>query len=158
ETFSMRLLEYYGNVEKGAGGTIVDSLADAIDAEDLAGFMTHFQSFLANISYDMHLPYEKYYQTIFFVVFKLLGVDIEAESRTNEGRIDAYIRTEKAVYLFEFKLNKTSRKAVGQIIDRHYYEKFESCGLPIKMVGVNFNSKKGRLDNWAETTLAEFSG
>ena len=158
ETFSMRLLEYYGNVEKGAGGTIVDSLADAIDAEDLAGFMTHFQSFLANISYDMHLPYEKYYQTIFFVVFKLLGMDIEAESRTNEGRIDAYIRTEKAVYLFEFKLNKTSRKAVGQIIDRHYYEKFESCGLPIKMVGVNFNSKKGRLDNWAETTLAEFSG
>ncbi len=158
ETFSMRLLEYYGNVEKGAGATIVDSLADAIEADDLAGFMTHFQSFLANISYDMHLPYEKYYQTIFFVVFRLLGASVEAESRTNEGRIDAYIRTEKAVYLFEFKLNKTSRKAVGQIIDRHYYEKFESCGLPIKMVGVNFNSKKGRLDNWAETTLAEFSG
>jgi hypothetical protein len=153
ETFSMRLLEYYGNVEKGAGDTIVDSLADAIEADDLAGFMTHFQSFLANISYDMHLPYEKYYQTIFFVVFRLLGASVEAESRTNEGRIDAYIRTEKAVYLFEFKLNKTSRKAVGQIIDRHYYEKFESCGLPIKMVGVNFNSKKGRLDNWAETTL-----
>ena len=155
ETFSMRLLEYYGNVEKGAGDTIVDSLADAIDADDMSGFMTHFQSFLANISYDMHLPYEKYYQTIFFIVFKLLGMDIEAESRTNAGRIDAYIRTAKAVYIFEFKLNRTSRKAIGQIIDRRYYEKFQSCGLPIKMVGVNFNSKKGRLDNWAETTLAE---
>ena len=153
ETFSMRLLEYYGNVEKGAGDTIVDSLADAIEADDLAGFMTHFQSFLANISYDMHLPYEKYYQTIFFIVFKLLGMDIEAESRTNTGRIDAYIRTKNNVYIFEFKLNKTSRKAISQIVDRRYYEKFLGGGLPIKLIGVNFNSKKGRLDNWAETTL-----
>ena len=153
ETFSMRLLEYYGNVEKGAGDTIVDSLADAIDADDLTGFMTHFQSFLANISYDMHLPYEKYYQTIFFIVFKLLGMDIEAESRTNTGRIDAYIRTKNNVYIFEFKLNKTSRKAISQIVDRQYYEKFLGGSLPIKLIGVNFNSKKGRLDNWAETTL-----
>ncbi len=103
----------------------------------------------------MHIPNEKYYQTIFFVVFKLLGANVEAESRTNEGRIDAYIRTQKNVYIFEFKLNRMSRKAINQIIDRHYYEKFQSCGLPIKMVGVNFNSKKGRLDSWAETTLAD---
>ena len=40
-----------------------------------------------------------------------------------------------------------------QIIDRQYYEKFQCCGLPIVMVGVNFNSKKGRIDNWAEATL-----
>ena len=140
-------------MEKGAGDTIVDSLADAIEADDLAGFMTHFQSFLANISYDMHLPYEKYYQTIFFIVFKLLGMDIEAESRTNAGRIDAYIRTKNNVYIFEFKLNKTSRKAISQIVDRQYYEKFLGGGLPIKLIGGNFNSKKGRLDNWAETTL-----
>ena len=148
DTFNMRLLEYYGKVEKGEGDTLVDGFEDAITADDLDGFMTLFQSFLANISYDMHLPYEKYYQTIFFVVFKLLGASIEAESRTNEGRIDAYIRTANAVYIFEFKLNKTSRKAVGQIIDRHYYEKVQCCGLPIRMVGVNFNSKKGRIDNW----------
>ncbi len=127
----------------------------AIRKDDLTGFMTLFQSFLACISYDMHIPNEKYYQTIFFVVFKLLGASVEAESRTNEGRIDAYIRTQKNVYIFEFKLNRMSRKAINQIIDRHYYEKFQSCGLPIKMVGVNFNSKKGRLDSWAETTLAD---
>ncbi len=157
ETFSMRLLEYYGNIEKGAGDTIVDSLADAIAADNLSGFMTLFQSFLANISYDMHLPYEKYYQTIFFVVFKLLGAGIEAESRTNTGRIDAYICTKNNVYIFEFKLNKTTRKAISQIIDRQYYEKFLGGGLPIKLIGVNFNSKKGRLDNWAETTICDNS-
>ena len=149
DTFGMRLLEYYGKVEKGGGDTLVDGFEDAIAADDLDGFMTLFQSFLANISYDMHLPYEKYYQTIFFVVFKLLGASIDAESRTNEGRIDAYIRTARKVYLFEFKLDKSAEKAVRQIMDHHYYEKFQNCGLPIVMVGVNFNSKKGRIDDWA---------
>ena len=153
ETFTMRLLEYYGQVEKGVGESLIDDFAEKISSDNLAGLMQLFQTFLAGISYDMHLPYEKYYQTIFFIVFKLLGARVEAESRTNEGRIDAFIRTKKRVYIFEFKLNKTARKAIGQISDRHYYERFQGCGMPIVMVGVNFNSKKGRIDNWAEMTL-----
>ena len=148
ETFNMRLLEYYGNVEKGVGNTIIDSFVDAIAADNLNGFMKLFQSFLANINYDMHLPYEKYYQTIFFVVFKLLGASIEAESQTNEGRIDAYIRTQKNVYIFEFKLDKTAEKVVSQIIENHYYEKFQSEKLPIILIGVNFDSEKGRIEDW----------
>ena len=125
----------------------------AIREDDLQAFMTLFQSFLANITYDIRLPYEKYYQTIFFVVFKLLGASIDAESRTNEGRIDAYIHTAKAVYLFEFKLDKDAKTALSQIKDHHYYEKFQSCGLPIVMVGVNFDSERGRIDDWQTETL-----
>jgi len=153
DTFNMRLLEYYGNVEKGGGDTLLDDFADAIAADNLEGFMKQFQSFLANISYDMHLPYEKYYQTIFFVVFKLLGTSINAESKTNEGRIDAYVRTKKKVYLFEFKLDKSADEAAQQIISHHYYEKFQNCGLPIIMVGVNFDSKKGRIDGWTTSNV-----
>jgi len=78
-----------------------------------------------------------------------LGTAIEAEARTNEGRIDAFIRSTKNVYLFEFKLDKSAEKALAQITHHYYYEKFHACGLPIVMVGVNFNSKKGRIDNWS---------
>ncbi len=154
DTFSMRLLESYGKMERGAGDNLVDSFSYAIDNDDLPRFMTIFQAFLANISYELHIPHEKYYQTIFFSVFKLIGTGIEAESCTNEGRIDAYIRTAKKVYIFEFKLNKTAQKAIGQIMDRRYYEKFQYGSQPIVLVGVNFDSSKGRLDNWAETTIA----
>ena len=126
----------------------------AIRKDDLSSFMTLFQSFLACIPYDIHLPNEKYYQTIFYVVFKLLGSRVEAESRTNEGRIDAYVRTAKTVFIFEFKLDKNADEAVGQIIDRRYYEKFQNCGLPIRLIGVNFDSSKGRIDSWQEGTLA----
>ncbi len=51
---------------------------------------------------------------------------------------------------FEFKLNKTARKAVGQIMDRRYVEKFMGSGLPIVCVGANFNAKKSQLDSCKE--------
>ena len=154
ETFNRRLIEFYAGTEKSSEAwSLTRQFRTAICNDDLQGFLTLFQSFLASISYNIHIPDEKYYQSIFFVVFKLLDASIEAESQTNEGRIDAYIRTAKTVFIFEFKLNKTARKAVRQIIDRHYYEKFQSAGLPIRLIGVNFNSSKGRIDAWKEMKL-----
>ena len=91
-----------------------------------------------------------FYQTIFFITFLLLGSSVKAESRTNQGRIDAYVRTAKAVYIFEFELDKSPDEAVGQILDRRYYEKFQFCSLPIRLIGVNFDSDKGRIDGWKE--------
>lgn len=147
--FSQRLVESLAGDARGdEASCLVRDLRTAIRKDDLSSFMRLFQSFLATITYDMRLPYEKYYQTVFFIVFKLLGASIEAESRTNEGRIDAYIHTQKNVYLFEFKLDKTVEIAIDQIEDHHYYEKFLSCSIPIVMVGVNFDSEKGRIDDW----------
>ena len=153
-TFTSRLIKTYAG--SGAEDELLAQMrafGQAINNDDLDGFLTIFQSFLANIDYKLHIPDEKYYQSIFFLVFKFLGASIEAESCTNEGRIDAYIRTAKAVYIFEFKLNKSAKKAVSQIVDKHYYEKFQSCGLPIRMIGVNFNSAKGRIASWKEMAL-----
>ncbi|MBQ7177922.1 MAG: AAA family ATPase [Victivallales bacterium] len=154
DTFCTRLLELYGNLAQGTGAPMVDKFQDAILAGGVDRFMTLLQSVMANIDYGLHLKHEKYYQTIFFLVFFLIGTRIEAESCTNEGRIDAYIRTAKAIYIFEFKLNKTARKAVSQIIDRRYYEKFQGGDLPIHLIGVNFNSSKGRIDAWKELPLS----
>ena len=153
QTFMTRLLEFYTGLQKGLSGSLIARFYDAIWDDDLDGFMSVLQSFLAGIIYDLHIPHEKYYQTIFFIVFQLLGIVIEAESHTNEGRIDAYIRTAKTVYIFEFKLNKGTDEAVGQILDRHYYEKFQAIGMPIRLVGVDFDSQKGRINAWDEGSL-----
>ena len=154
-TFSRRLIESFAGERKNDESWVMArQFRTAIREDDLPRFMTLFQSFLAKISYELHIPHEKYYQTIFFIVFKFLDASVEAESCTNEGRIDAYIRTAKKVYIFEFKLNKTAENAIDQIMDRRYYEKFQNGGLPIVLVGVNFDSSKGRIDNWAETTVS----
>ncbi|MBP1583940.1 MAG: AAA family ATPase, partial [Victivallales bacterium] len=149
ETFSQRLIDLYaGRACSDEASDLVQRFKSAIRHDDLEGFLTLFQSFLACISYQIQIHEEKYYQSVFFVVFKLLGASIEAESCTNQGRIDAYVRTKTTVYIFEFKLDKSDGKALDQIVDRRYFEKFQSSGLPIKMIGVNFDSEKGRIDGW----------
>ena len=45
-------------------------------------------------------------------------------------------------------------RAIGQILDRRYYERFHGGGLPVVLVGSNFDTARGRLTNWAETTAA----
>ena len=155
DTFMTRLLEHFCDIPQGTGEDTIEGFQKAIAKDDLEGFMALFQSFLANIPYGIHLKHEKYYQTVFFVFFRLLGLFIKAESCTNQGRIDAYIRTTKTVFIFEFKLDRSADEAVGQILDRRYYEKFQGGTLPIRLVGVNFDSSKGRIDGWEEGTLAE---
>ena len=150
DTFMTRLLEYFCDLPQGTGEDTIEEFQKNIANDDLNGFLTLFQSFLANIPYSIHIKHEKYYQTVFFIFFRLLGLFIKAESQTNQGRIDAYIRTAKTIYIFEFKLDKSPDEALEQIIDRRYYEKFQSCGLPIRMVGVNFDSTKGQIDDWKE--------
>ena len=114
--------------------------------------MAMLQSYFASIPYDIRGGDEHYYQTIFFITFLLLGSVVEAESRTNQGRIDAYVRTARTVFVFEFKLDRSAGEAVGQILDRRYYEKFRHTGLPVRLVGVNFDSARGRIDGWQERT------
>ncbi len=154
DTFMARLLEHYCDVSQGTGEDTMERFQEAIAKDDLAGFMALFQSFLAGIPYGIHLRHEKYYQTVFFIFFRLLGLFIQAESCTNQGRIDAYVRTAKTVFIFEFKLDKSADEAVGQILDRRYYERFQGGGLPIRLIGVNFDSSKGRIDGWSEGALA----
>ena len=153
QSFNTQLLAYYSGYKDSAMSSVVFKLTDAMRRDDLETFMGTLESYFASIPYDICGGDEHYYQTIFFITFLLLGSSVNAESRTNEGRIDAYIRTMKAVYIFEFKLNKSAKKVISQIVDRHYYEKFQSCGLPIRMIGVNFNSAKGRIDGWKEMAL-----
>ena len=154
DTFMTRLLELFCEVPRGTGEDTLEKFQRAIASDDLAGFMKLLQAFLANIPYGIHLKHEKYYQTVFFIFFRLLGLLIEAESQTNEGRIDAYVRTAKTVFVFEFKLDKSADEALGQIIDRRYCERFQGGGLPIRLVGVNFDSAKGRIEEWEEGALA----
>ena len=154
EAFNTQLLAYYSGYKDAAMSSLVFRLTDAMRRDEVEQFMTTLQSYFASIPYDIRGGDERYYQTIFFITFLLLGSSIEAESRTNQGRIDAYVRTAKAVYIFEFKLDRSTDEAVGQILDRRYYEKFQSSGLPIRLIGVNFDSSKGRLGGWQEGTLS----
>ena len=123
-------------------------LADAVTAGDVDGFLEAMKVFFAQVPYDVHLKNENNFRLLFFSIFMLLGISIEAESRTNEGRIDAVASNEGFVFVFEFKLDRTKELALDQIKKSDYYRRYLNSGRKIFLVGVNFDMERGQIADW----------
>ena len=123
-------------------------LADKVTAGDIDGFMETMKVFFAKVAYDVHLKDENNYQMLFFLIFMLLGISITAESRTNNGRIDAVATNEDFVFVFEFKLNKNDDIALQQMKERDYFRRYMNSGKKIYLIGVNFDSEAAQIDSW----------
>jgi len=152
-SFETYLLEAYTQHDKTELQQLARQMAVSVMQGQVDDFMEMIQTFFARIPYDLHLKYEKYYQTIFYTLFVLLGVSIEAEARTNKGRIDAVATYGDWCYIFEFKLQDTAENALGQIETTHYYQKYRDCGRNIVLIGAAFDAEKGELTQWVTKRL-----
>lgn len=146
--FLTYLLSAFNQVAKGLNESHLWKLLDALQAHDFARFFEVLAVFFANIPYDLHIAQEKYYQTIFYLLFRLLGIYADAEVKTNVGRIDAVVELAGQIFLFEFKLDKNADEALQQIQDQAYYQKYRLTPKAITLVGANFDSAKRQVTEW----------
>ena len=151
--FLTHLLSAFNTAPKGLNEGYLWKLIDALTAKDFAQFFAVLTVFFANIPYDLHLAQEKYYQTIFYLIFRLLGVYADAEVKTNEGRIDAVIEMHDHIFLFEFKMDRSAADALQQIKDQNYGQKYQLQDKPITLIGVNFDSTKRTVTEWKSEIL-----
>jgi hypothetical protein len=75
---------------------------------------------------------------------------IDAEVRTDRGRIDAVAQTADTVYLFEFKLQGTAEEALDQIRTHEYALKYRDCGKRLRRFGVAFDPETRNIGRWVE--------
>ncbi|MBF0197503.1 MAG: PD-(D/E)XK nuclease domain-containing protein [Planctomycetes bacterium] len=115
---------------------------------DIDAMLTKMRVFFKGIPYDIQLEQEKYYQTIFFVVFRMLGTEVEAESRSADGRVDAILKTPERIVLLEFKLHDTAQAALDQIDSKAYGLQYQDDGREIIRVGVSFALDTRNLGEW----------
>ena len=146
--FLAYLLTTYSAVDLSMAGSSLKQLARALLNADWPRFFEVLNSLLASISYELHIKQEKYYQTIFYLIFKLIGLEIQAEVRTNQGRLDAVIETAKAISIFEFKLSGSAAEALAQIEMRAYYAPYLAKGKPLHLLGVNFEMDSRSVTEW----------
>ena len=128
-------------------------LADAVTVGDVDGYMETMKVFFAKVPYDVHLKDENNFHLLFFSIFMLLGISITAESKTNQGRIDAVATNEDFVFVFEFKLDKSKETALEQIKNRDYYRRYMNSGKKIFLVGVNFDMELGQIQDWTSQAV-----
>ncbi len=148
KSLSTYLLDAYSGVQKDYSGSYIYQLITALKVFDNETFFETLRIFFADIPYDIQIKQEKYYQTIFYLVFTLIGMRIEAEVRTNKGRIDAVMIVGDVVHIFEFKLKGTAIEALEQIKTNNYYEKYMHKDRKIKMYGVAFDPAEKNIGEW----------
>lgn len=116
--------------------------AEAVLAGDLAQFVAVLKSFFANVPYDLtDRQNEQTWQTIVYVVLRSVGVGVQAEVRTNDGRIDMVCPVPGGLWLIEFKLDHSAEEALAQIDEKTYAAKYDFTGKKITKVGISFSSK-----------------
>lgn len=154
ESFSTYLLNsYVGRTQREVSSFSAD-LATAFLEGNLNQARKVLESFFAGVPYTIHKKSEATFQTVFYAIFRLLGFNVEAESCTNDGRIDAVVQTDDHIYLFEFKLDDNDT-ALSQIKEKAYFKKYLQSSKKITMIGVNFDSVKGQLIDWQTEDVAE---
>ncbi|MDO9139143.1 MAG: ATP-binding protein, partial [Methylobacter sp.] len=113
---------------------------------DFAHMQNLFTAFFASIPHDWYrnnpiAQYEGYYASVFYSYFAALGLDIILEDTTHYGRIDMTVKFNSNIYLFEFKVVELvpEGKALQQLIDKNYAQKYQSLNQPIHLIGVEFS-------------------
>ncbi|MEI6804952.1 MAG: AAA family ATPase [Myxococcaceae bacterium] len=114
-------------------------LKKALALQDLETFCSLLKPFFADIPYDLHIPLERYYQTVFYMLVKFMGAEIMTEEKTNIGRIDVVFQTPTQVYIVELKMGQSAQKALKQIKERHYAQKYTLLNKPMMAVGLAFD-------------------
>ncbi len=107
------------------------------------------QSHFASIPADWYRKndidtYEGYYASVFYSYFASLGLDVRCEDTTSHGKIDMTVVMKHGVFIFEFKVikGKEEGRALRQIKERGYAEKYKGLGLPIYLIGIEFDKAK----------------
>lgn len=142
------LLPNYVNRQTRNCNITVVKMSVAISEGRMDDALRLLQTFLGTVPYCDHTDYEGNYQQLLYIIFSMLSYEVDVEVRTPHGRVDVVLKTRNALYLMELKLDKSANEAIEQINLKNYSERFALCGLPIVKVGINFNTRKGTIEDW----------
>ena len=148
--FLYELLPVYMQKDNILSEFYVGNFIEDLHARNIEGFMTRLKAFFADIPYDLNNKEEKHYQTVFYLLFKLMGQFVEAEQRSAFGRADAVVITANTVYAFEFKLtgNGTAEEALRQISDKGYLIPYTAGNKKLVKIGAEFSAAERGLNRW----------
>lgn len=85
---------------------------------------------------------------MFYVLLRLLGMDVEAEYHTSEGSIDIVIKTKCYIYIIELKINGSAEDALNQIHERCYSAPFSGDDRRIVKLGIGFAEHTHTIDSY----------
>lgn len=126
---------------------VISFLRDLLKG-DVESCLERTRAFFASIPNDLENKTEKHYQTIFYLLFRLMGQYVDAEVKSAVGRADVVVRLQDAIYVFEFKYDGTPDEALAQIESRQYAIPYGAEWRRVVKIGVNFDSATRTIGEW----------
>ena len=148
QSFLDFLLPKYINTEENMSTSFLIAFARDLRAGRIEDFLTKLKVFFAKTPYDLIKDTENHYQTVVFIICRLLGYYSEAEYKIVNGRIDMVIKTKDYIYVFEFKFDKSAKEALEQIDSKDYPLAFQQDERKLYKIGVNFSSQTKNIDEY----------
>jgi ATP-dependent exoDNAse (exonuclease V) beta subunit len=143
------LIEGFLEIKVERSGNLASRLQNAFLENKVDEAMEVLQGVFANIPFYMHDKYpEKFFHAAIHLLFTYLGIRIQSEVCTSDGRVDSLVETDSHVYIMEYKLDKSPEEAIEQIRKKKYYQYAWHLGKPIIAVGVQFSSKTKNIIHW----------
>ena len=142
------LLPIYTNSNENPSQFNIARFVKEVRGGQPEAFMTRLTAMMADTDYRIVGSSELYFQNFLFVFFRLLGLYVEVERATSDGRADMLVQTKDYVYIFEFKMDQTADAALQQIEQKGYAQPFAADPRQLYKIGVNFNSQQRRVDEW----------
>ena len=115
---------------------------------DIEGAMTRLKAYLSGISNRLSNKNERDFQTVFYLIFNLMGALIRVEEESAIGRADAVLHLPEAVYVFELKYDGSAADALKQIDEKGYLIPYSADGKRLVKVGVNYDSQQRTIGEW----------
>ena len=114
----------------------------------LDGTLQKMQAYLASISNQLSNKNERDFQTVFYLIFNLMGVYIKVEECSTIGRADAVLHLQCSIYVIELKYDGSADAALQQINDKGCLIPYSAEGKRLVKVGVNYDSLKRTIGEW----------
>ena len=135
-------------------GHSIKDLNQAFLSKDLPKVKNILNALLADLPNEaFEKRREGLYHGLIHLVFSYLGMFVNSEVHSSQGRADAVVQTLTDIFIFEFKFNKTAQEGFDQIITNKYANKYQTSGKTITGIGVNFNADKREIDDWIDKIL-----
>ena len=133
---------YVGQDPEISSGFAFDA-AKALYSHDVPKFIKALKSLFRDIPYNMtDRQNEQMWQTICYVVLRSIGVNVNGEVKTNDGRIDMVVDLPNDIYIVEFKLDRPAAEAMEQIKGKDYAGKYALSKKRVTLVGISFSAAK----------------
>jgi hypothetical protein len=143
----------YNHAGQGFVTPLIDKIRQCLQEgrlEDLSGILN---ALFKSLPYELwQRENEHFYHAIIHLSFSLLGIYVQSQVQTSDGRMDALVQLEDYIYCFEFKLDESAEQAIEQIKEKGYLQPFENDPRKRLAVGVNFSTQMKQVEalKWEE--------